>query len=646
MMVKRARVIAIIAMAALLAGTAILLVSCGRGEVKLIPKEVLFGNPERMRARISPDGMKLAYLAPSNDVINVWVRTIGGSDDRVITNDTNRGILWYLWAQDDNHILYLQDTGGNENWLLYSVDLESGAVDTLTPYEGVQVRLVDYGKHHPNTLLFAMNKQDPRLHDVYSLKLDTGDIKLVARNPGNILGWMADYDQKIRGAVAMTPEGETELLVRKDEDGTWKSILTWGDEDNMVSSPVSFTKDGDSMLMIDSRNANAGRLVKLDLATKELTVIAEDEMYDVSDVMLNPDTYKVEAVAFNRDRTEWTALDDAVAADFKAIRALDDGEFSITSYDNAYDKWTVAFTKDDGPVSFYIYDRATKTGDFLFVHRPELTEYTLAKMDPISFEARDGLTIHGYITYPPRSSRENLPMVLVVHGGPWARDNWGYNAEAQWLANRGYVCLQVNFRGSTGYGKDFLNAGDKEWGGKMQDDLVDAVHWAVNQGIADPARVAIFGASYGGYAALAGATFTPDLFCCAVPMMGPSNLVSFLESIPPYWATMREMMYKRVGDPRTEEEFLKSRSPLFKVDQVKIPMLIAQGANDVRVVQAESDQFVQAMKDNGLDVEYIVFPDEGHGFVKPQDRLRFYGEAEKFLAKCLGGRVEGEPSQQ
>jgi dipeptidyl aminopeptidase/acylaminoacyl peptidase len=644
MMVKSVRAIALLGLVALLAGAVALLASCGRGEVKLIPKEVLFGNPEKARARISPDGTKLAYVAPSNDVMNVWVRTIGEKDDRVVTADSNRGIYRYLWAQDGGHILYLQDTGGNENWLLYSVDLESGDVDTLTPYEGVQVRLVDYGKHHPNTLLFAMNKQDPRLHDVYSLKLDTGDIKLVARNPGNILGWMADYDQKVRGAVAMTPDGETELLVRGDEDATWENVLTWSDEDNMVSSPISFTKDGGSMLMIDSRNANAGRLVRLDLATNELTIIAEDETYDVSDVMLNPDTYKVEAVAFDRDRTEWTALDDAVAADFKAIRALDDGEFSVTSYDNAYDKWTVAFTKDDGPISFYIYDRASKKGDFLFVHRPELTEYTLAKMEPISFESRDGLTIHGYITYPPRSSRRNLPMVLDVHGGPWARDNWGYNPEAQWLANRGYVCLQVNFRGSTGYGKEFLNAGDKEWGGKMQDDLVDAVHWAVNKGIADPARVAIFGASYGGYAALAGATFTPDLFCCAVPMMGPSNLVSFLESIPPYWTTMQEMMYKRVGDPRTEEEFLKSRSPLFKVDQVKIPMLIAQGANDVRVVQAESDQFVQAMKDKGLDVEYMVFPDEGHGFVKPENRLKFYGETEKFLAKCLGGRVEGEPS--
>jgi dipeptidyl aminopeptidase/acylaminoacyl peptidase len=456
---------------------------------------------------------------------------------------------------------------------------------------------------------------------------------------------MADFDLRVRGAVAMTPDGYTELLIREDEDGTWESVLVWGDEDNMASGPLGFTKDGGSMYMVDSRNANAGRLVRLDLETKELEVIAEDEMYDVSDIMLNPDTYEIEAVSFTKERIEWTVLDDAVRADFEAISAIDEGEFSVTSYNNDYDTWTVAFVKDDGPISFYLYDRGTKQAEFLFVHRPELTDYALAPMEPISFEARDGLTIHGYITYPPGLGRRNLPLVLNVHGGPWARDNWGYNPEAQWLANRGYVCLQVNFRGSTGYGKEFVNAGDKEWGRNMQYDLVDAVNWAIDQGIADPSKVCIYGASYGGYAALAGATFTPDLFCCAVPMMGPSNLKTFLETIPPYWTTMVEMMYKRVGDPRTEEEMLRERSPLFKVDSVKIPMLIAQGANDPRVVQAESDQFVEAMRENGLEVDYIVFEDEGHGFAKPENRLRFYGDAEVFLARHMGGRSETEPAE-
>ena len=642
---KYAGPVAMILAAALLVGATVLLTSCGGGEVELIPRTVLFGNPEKMRARISPDGTRLAYLAPSDGVINIWVKTIGEDDDRVITSDDNRGIYRYFWAQDGENILYMQDAGGDENWLLYSVSLSSGDVTTLTPFKGVQVLMVDYSKHHPNTVILAINEQDPRLHDVYRLELDTGELTLIARNPGNILGWMTDFDLKVRGAVAMTPAGETELLIRADDDATWESVLVWGDEDNLVSSPLGFTKDGGSMLMIDSRNANAGRLVRLDLETNELEIIAEDSTYDVSDVMLNPDTYEIEAVAFTRARTEWMTLDESVNEDFEAISRLDDGDFSVTSYDNGYGMWTVAFTKDDGPVSFYMYDRETKDATFLFVHRPELDDYTLAPMEAASFQSRDGLTINGYITYPPGAGRRNLPVVLNVHGGPWARDEWGYNPEAQWLANRGYVCLQVNFRGSTGYGKEFLNAGDKEWGRNMQNDLVDAVNWAIDQGIADPERVAIYGASYGGYAALAGATFTPDLFCCAVPMMGPSNLVTFLETIPPYWSTMIEIMYKRIGDPRTEEELLLERSPLFKVDEIKIPMLIAQGANDPRVIQAESDQFVEAMRANGLEVDYIVFEDECHGFAKPENRLKFYGDAERFLAKHLGGRSEEEPAQ-
>jgi dipeptidyl aminopeptidase/acylaminoacyl peptidase len=296
--------------------------------------------------------------------------------------------------------------------------------------------------------------------------------------------------------------------------------------------------------------------------------------------------------------------------------------------------------KDDGPVSFYTYDRNTKEATFLFVHRTELEEYTLAPMEPISFTSRDGLAIHGYATFPPEKPRRSLPMILNVHGGPWARDVWGYHPEAQLFANRGYLCLQVNFRGSEGYGKEFLNAGNKEWGGKMHNDLIDAVNWAIDQGYADPDRIAIYGHSYGGYAALVGATFTPDVFACAAAGMGPSNLITFINSVPPYWTTMIENMYKRIGDPRTEEDFLKERSPLFRVDQIEIPMLIAQGANDVRVKQAESEQIVQAMEEKGIEVEYILFEDEGHGFAKPENRLKFYGEVEEFLAKHLGGRFE------
>jgi dipeptidyl aminopeptidase/acylaminoacyl peptidase len=586
---------------------------------EIIPRSVLFGNPEKMRARISPDGEKLAYIAPVNDVLNVWVRTVGEDDDRAVTSDEHRGIYRYFWDHDSNHIMFLQDTDGDENWRLYSVDLDSGEPVDFTPFDGIQVRIVDHSKHHPNTMLISMNKQDPRLHDVYRLDLETGDMEIVARNPGNIVGWMTDFDLKVRGAIAATPDGGSELLIRETEDGSWQSLIQWGMEDNYTSGPLGFTKDGNSVYLIDSRNVNAGRLIKYEIATGEYEVIAEDEAYDVEDVMMNPDTFEIEAVSFMRERVEWTPLNDAVAADFEAIAKLDTGEWGVYSRDDADNTWLVAFIKDNGPVSYYS---------------------TLALMEPVSFTSRDGLTIHGYATYPPGAGRTGLPMVLNVHGGPWARDQWGYNPEAQWLANRGYVCLQVNFRGSTGYGKDFLNAGDKEWGGKMQDDLTDAVNWAIDQGIADPERVAIYGASYGGYAALAGATFTPDLYCCAVPMMGPSNLITFIETIPPYWAPMIQSMYKRVGNPETEADFLMSRSPLFKVDEIKIPMLVAQGANDPRVKQAESEQIVHAMEEKGLEVNYILFEDEGHGFARPENRLRFYSEAEAFLANHLGGRSE------
>jgi len=378
----------------------------------------------------------------------------------------------------------------------------------------------------------------------------------------------------------------------------------------------------------------------MEIATQNIEVIAEDSQYDISGVMIHPDTYEVQAVSFYRARNEWTVLDESIKGDFEAIAKLDQGDFFIYNRDNADDTWLVAFTKDNGSVPFYAFDRKRQKGTFLFDHQPDLNNYTLAPMKPISFTSRDGLTIYGYITHPPGKDRANLSMVLNVHGGPWGRDGWGYHPEAQWLANRGYACLQVNFRGSTGYGKEFLNAGNKEWGGKMHHDLVDAVNWAVEEGIADPKKVAIFGWSYGGYAALVGATFTPNLFCCAVDGVGISNLITWIKTVPPYWTILLAMLHKRVGNPDTEEEFLKSRSPLFKVNQIKIPILIAQGANDPRVKQAESEQIVEAMKKKGIEYEYMLFPDEGHGFVKPENRLKFYAAAEKFLAKHLGGRYE------
>ncbi len=609
-------------------------------DVPLIPRRVLFGNPDKAAPQISPDGTKMAYLAPSGDVLNVWVGHIGADDYRPVTHDTERGVRVYFWAHDGRHLMYLQDVGGDENWRLFSVNLESDDEVDLTPFEGVQVQVITHDKRHPHELLIAMNKEDERVHDVYHLDLSTGALALVANNPGNVASWVVDFDLVVRGALASTEDGGFDLLLRDSADAEWRTVLSWNADDSLTSGPVGFTLDGRSLFLLDSRGVNAAPLIKLEIASGKREVLAQDPHYDVSDVMEHPDTHEIQMVSFVKARIEHVVLDPSIQQDIDEIRKLSAGDFGIYNRTHDDDVWLVGFTEDDSPLSYYTFDRKEKKGTFLFYNRPELTEYTLARMRPISFRARDGLTIHGYLHTPVGTQRSRLPMVLNVHGGPWHRDTWGYDPESQWLANRGYAVLQVNFRGSTGYGKEFLNAGDKEWGGKMQDDLVDAVHWAVQQGIADADRIAIYGGSYGGYAALAGATFTPDLFKCAVDIVGPSNLITFIETIPPYWSTYLAMLQNRVGNPETEAEFLKSRSPLFSVGRIKIPMLVAQGANDPRVKQSESEQIVASMKQRGIDHKYMLFPDEGHGFAKPENRLKFYAAAEKFLAKHLGGRVE------
>ncbi len=391
---------------------------------------------------------------------------------------------------------------------------------------------------------------------------------------------------------------------------------------------------------MSSVGVNAGRLVWIDVASGAVEVVAEDPVYDVGGVTLHPDTRAVQAVTFEKDRAELVVLDEAIRADIDALRAVEAGELNILNRDDEDHLWLVAYTADDGPVSYYCWDRASQKATFLFHHQPALSRYVLTAMEPFQFTARDGLEIHGYLSFPPDADRRDLPAVLDVHGGPWARDAWGLNPEAQWFANRGYVCIQVNFRGSTGYGKDFVNAGDKQWGAKMHDDLLDAVAHVVAQGWVDPDRVAIYGGSYGGYAALVGATFTPGVFRAAVDIVGPSNLKTLIESIPPYWAPLIAQFHTRVGNPETEADLLWSRSPLSRAADVRVPLLIAQGANDPRVKQDESEQIVAALNANGIDHQYLLFADEGHGFAKPENRLRFYAAAEAFLATHLGGRAE------
>ena len=612
------------------------------GMPPLIPRRVLFGNPERADPQVSPDGRRLAYLAPLDGVLNVWTGPIDGDEFTPITHDTDRGVRVYFWAHDGEHLLYLQDVGGDENWRLHKVDLATGAVEDLTPFEKVQVQLVARDKRHPSELLIALNRDDERLHDVYHVDLRSGALEQVAKNPGNVLGWLADVQFRVRGAVTSMPDGGSELLVRDDPAGEWRTFVTWSAEDAMSSWPLGFTLDGGSLYLVDARGVNAARLVELPLAGGDAVVLASDPQYDVGGVVVHQDTRAIQMVAFTRARHEWEVLDPAIADDVAAIRRLSPGDFGIHSRSHDDRTWIVEFIEDRRPVAYWAYDRATKRGRLLFTTRPALESYTLAAMEPVAFPARDGLELHGYLTIPAGAEPNHLPLVLDVHGGPWHRDTWGYDPEAQWFANRGYACLQVNFRGSTGYGKAFLNAGNKEWGGRMHDDLVDAVRWAVERGIADPARVAIYGGSYGGYAALAGATFTPDLFRCAVDIVGPSNLITFIETIPPYWSSYLAMLHDRVGNPETEGDRLRDRSPLTHVERIRIPMLIAQGANDPRVKQSESEQIVAVMRQKGIDHEYLLFPDEGHGFAKPANRLKFYAAAERFLARHLGGRFERE----
>jgi dipeptidyl aminopeptidase/acylaminoacyl peptidase len=613
--------------------------------VDLIPRSVLFGNPERTSPEISPDGRSLAWIAPDEGVLNLWVAPIGDSgvdwaSARVLTQDRDRGVRAYAWARDGQHVLYVQDVGGDENWRLYDVDPQTLARRDLTPFEKIHATIIGTSKRRPAEVLVGINADNPQLHDVYRLDLGTGALVKEIENPG-YAGWVADEDLVVRCAMAPLPDGSFNVLVRDSAAGDFRHLLTIPAEDAISTDVVSFSGDGRSLLMISAAGSDTSRLTRVDLATGESTVLFEDAEADVAGVLLHPDTRDPLIVSVLKDRMTYAVLDPSVEDDLKAVRALHPGDPSFSGRDESDTTWLIAFNVDAGSVSYFMYDRAAKSGRLLFEARPALSGYQLAAMEPFSFTARDGLVVHGYLTFPPGLGRENLPAVVNVHGGPQVRDAWGYHPEAQWLANRGYLCVQVNYRGSTGYGKAFIAAGDREWGGKMHDDLIDAVDHVVSRGWADRSKVAIYGGSYGGYAALVGAAFTPDVFCCAVDIVGPSNLKTLLETIPPYWAPMIAQLYRRVGNPETDQEFLWSRSPLSRARDIRIPLLIAQGANDPRVKQAESEQIVAALTEAGIDHEYLLFPDEGHGFAKPENRIRFYTAAEKFLARYLGGRHEG-----
>ncbi len=608
----------------------------------LIPRKVLFGNAEKLSPTLSPDGKMLAYLAPDKQgVMNVWVRTLGQTDDHVVTSE-KRDVFNYEWQQDSQYILYTQDNNGDENFHVYQTDLKGTNTRDLTPYAGVQVRTVAAhvtDPDFPDQILVALNIRDRRLHDVYRVNLHSGAMDLDTENPGDVASWNADNRFQVRVAQVFLPDGGTEIRLRDNRSAAWRSFQKWG-PDETFGGVVGFSPDNERVWMISSVDANSARLLEIDIQTGKSKVVAEDKQFDVTGILTHPRKRNLEAVQFQRARSEWLVTAASVEEDFDALKKVHDGDVNIENRSLDDKAWIVSYTVADGPIYYYLYDQPTKKSTLLFTHRPKLEQYQLSKMQPISYKARDGMTIYGYLTLPTGVEPKNLPMILNVHGGPWGRDVWGWNREVQWLANRGYAVLQINFRGSTGYGKDYLNAGNREWAGKMHNDLLDGKAWAVQQGYADPKRVCIYGGSYGGYATLVGVSFTPNEFVCGVDLFGPSNLLTLMQSIPPYWVPIKSMFNRRMGNAETEPEFLKSKSPLFKADQISVPLLIAQGANDARVKEAESNQIVAAVRKNGKEVEYLIFPDEGHGFVRPANNLKFYAAAEPFLAKYLGGRFE------
>ncbi len=617
-------------------------------EVPLIPRAVLFGNPERAAARISPDGTQLAYLAPVNGVLNVWVAPL---DDlaaaRPVTQDHVRGIRSYFWAYTGKHLVYLQDAGGDEDWHVYRVDLATAATIDLTPLPKVAAEVLEVSHRFPNEILVGLNDRDPQFHDVYRVDLATGERKLVLENPG-YAQWIVDEDYQVRFGVKFAPDGSN-LVEQYDGQGQWKPFTQIPMEDNLTTQIVGFDKSGRVAYLIDSRGRDTGAMTTWNLDNGTQTVVAENPQADISGAMLHPTENTLEAVSFTYAREEWQVLDPQVAADFDVLRKVSPGDFQVSSRSLDDRHWTVAYTLDNGPVRYYYYHRDTDQARLLFTNQPALEGQPLAAMHPQVIPARDGLKLVSYLTLPIAADSDGngrpdhpLPLVLNVHGGPWARDSWGFDPEHQWLANRGYAVLSVNYRGSTGFGKGFLNAGNRQWAGAMHHDLLDAVAWAVAEKIADPQQVAIFGGSYGGYATLVGLSMTPDVFACGVDIVGPSNIVTLLKTVPPYWAPMVQMFKDRVGDFTTPEgqEFLRQRSPLTHAGQIKRPLLIGQGANDPRVKQAESDQIVSAMQAKHIPVTYVLFPDEGHGFARPENRLAFFAVAEQFLAQHLAGRSE------
>ena len=616
----------------------------------LLDRELFFGNPEISGAQISPDGRYVSFLKPYKDTRNVWVKRIGDewSAAKLITNDTKRPVTQYFWSRDGKYILYVQDHLGDENFNVYAVDAAAAVpagqevppARNLTAVTGARAFIYDVPKNDPDIMYVGINDRDKAWHDLYKVRISTGEKTLLRKNTERIAGWQFDNAGNVRLAARTTDKGDTEIL-RVDPTGFTQVYSCSVFE---TCNPVRYDASNTRVYMVTNKGApDLTRLVLFDPASKQETLVESDPLnrVDFGNASFSDVTNELVATAYVDDRARIYWKNPEWESDYKIIKnKLPDEEINVASTTRDERLWMIVATSDREPGVRYLFDRNTKKLTLQYSIFDKLPRAALAEEKPISYKSSDGMVIPAYLTLPVGVAPKNLPLVVYPHGGPWGRDVWGYDRTAQFLANRGYAVLQPNFRASTGYGKKFLNAGNNEWGQKMQDDITWGVKYLVDQGIADPKRVGIMGGSYGGYATLAGVAFTPDLYAAAVSIVGPSNLLTLLNSIPPYWESIRTIFHERMGNPNTEagKAQLVRQSPLNSASKIKTPLLVVQGANDPRVNRAESEQIVVALRDRGFPVEYMLAPDEGHGFARPINNLALFTEAEKFLARHLGGR--------
>jgi dipeptidyl aminopeptidase/acylaminoacyl peptidase len=621
----------------------------------LIPRKVFDAPAEHDLLAISPDGKMIAYTAPSDKgVNNIWVEDLATHQKRMVTRAAQRGIYGYQWAYDNAHLLYQSDENGNEDYHLYSVDLKSSAIRDLTPFLGIRSEQILLAPSRPDEVLVTMNLRDSKVFDVYRVNLQTGATVMDAQNPGDVIGWTADQNLVVRAATAFNDNLETVVRVRDSGKAQWRDLLKIPFEQapflgqvNGGNIIVSFSQDGKKLVVGSSKDSPTNRLVELDAATgKELRVLASDPQADLwqnfatSFVLLrDPRDQHVQAAAFDYMKPEWRAVDPAVAADLKYLAALQPGVFLVSSQDMSGNKWAIWYFTDNRPTSFYLYDRAAHKAQLLFQDRPQLAQYKLAEMRPMTIPARDGFKLVSYLTLPPGKPARGLPLILSVHGGPWARDEWGFDPVGQMLANRGYAVLQVNYRASI-INVPYMNAANEKIGMLTDDDLTDAVKWAIKERIADPKQIAVMGGSFGGYSVLRALSLHPDLYACGVDVVGPADLATLMNSIPDYWKPVKKRWLRRIGDVTADQALNEKLSPLYHAADIHVPLLIGHGQFDPRVKLAQSEKIVETIRKNGGKVTFVVYSDEGHGFARPENNLDFDGRTEEFLHGCLGGRFE------